>query len=207
MERIKKLEKAEQNGLAEFLQKMFGRHLLQLGGSRHSDFLAISPINHKIYYSQEKPNEYNGSIVQGTFNELPFLPSSIDVAVVSHVLEFVERPEEVLNEIYNILVPEGHIIIISFNPISSMGLMRLFRGHNRFPWDGRFISIFRMRKLLRQYGFKIEEYKTIGRVFWLHFSDVYILTAKKSLMGVTPIKEKKLVKQAVAVKPYAKPTV
>src|SRR5581483_3185643 len=49
---------------------------------------------------------------------------SVDVIVIVHVLEFVDRPKMLLREAYQALAPGGQIIIISINPFSLWGLVR-----------------------------------------------------------------------------------
>jgi SAM-dependent methyltransferase len=174
------LLKIEIAALQEFLERIFGYHLLQLGGPARSDFLEASPIEHKIYFN----TEYN-TTVQGKFDELPFLPNSIDLVIAAHILESVKDPKKILNEIYHILIPDGSVIITGSNLFSLWG----------------FITSMRIRHWLSQLGFKIIKQKTLSR-------GIYILEAKKTVTTLTPIKVKRsLVKQrAIVPSPYVKPT-
>ena len=174
------LLKIEMQGLQKFLEQIFGYHLLQLGGSARSDFLEASPIGHKIYFNTDyKPT------VQGKFDELPFLPNSIDLVIATHILESAENPKKILNEIYHILITDGSVIIIGDNPFSFWGI----------------ISMIRIRYWLSKLGFQIIKQKILSRA-------IYILEAKKTATILTPIKVKgRLVKERATVpSPYAKPT-
>ncbi len=52
---------------------------------------------------------------------------SIDLVFLPHTLEFSADPHQVLRETERVLIPEGRVIILGFNPLSSLGLWRLFR--------------------------------------------------------------------------------
>lgn len=219
------LLEAESKGLQSFLEEIFGYYLLQLGGPQQVELLNASSIGKKIYYDMELINDRHKTIMQGKFTELPFLLDSIDLIVAPHVLELADQPRKILSEIYHILIPEGHVIIMGFNPISLWGLVRLFKRHNTIPWGNKFISVARMRRWLSKIGFEVVKHKTfffrppllnkgtlfmegMGQVLWPGCGAFYIMVAKKSVMSLTPIKqERRLVKQPVAVpSSYAKPT-
>jgi ribonuclease HI len=54
-------------------------------------------------------------------------------------LEFAVKPHQVLREVERVLVPEGHVLIAGFNPISLFGLKRLVAGKcGAYPWRGQF---------------------------------------------------------------------
>ncbi len=206
----RQLLEAEHKGLRSFLEEIFGYYVLQLGGPRQIDLLNASPIGHKFYFDTEG---HFHNMIQGQFTELPFLPDSIDLIVAPHVLEFSAEPRKILSEIYHVLIPEGRVVIIGFNPFSLWGLMHLFKAGNKTPWAGKFISISRLKHWLSHIGFKVIEHKTlfmegIGQVLCPYFGAVYILVAKKSVISLTPIKEKRrLIRRHVPVtSTYAKPT-
>jgi SAM-dependent methyltransferase len=220
------LLEAEHKGLNSFIEQIFGYYVLQLGGPRQIDLLNKSPIGHKFYFDTEGhfPN-----MIHGKFTELPFLPDSIDLIITPHILEFSVDPKKILSEIYHILIPEGRVIIIGFNPFSLWGLTHLFKSDNKIPWAGKFISISRLKHWLSKIGFTVLEYTTfffrpaildseklhktlfmegIGQVLWPYCGAIYILVAKKSVITLTPIKEKRrLIREHVPVtSTYAKPT-
>ncbi len=53
---------------------------------------------------------------------LPFPENSIDAILMPHTLEFTSEPHATLREAQRVLVPEGRLIIIGFNPKSLWGL-------------------------------------------------------------------------------------
>ncbi|MDO4795148.1 MAG: methyltransferase domain-containing protein [Brachymonas sp.] len=55
---------------------------------------------------------------------LPFAESSIDLIVLPYALEASGDPHTALREAARVLVPEGHLLILGFNPASLWGLQR-----------------------------------------------------------------------------------
>ncbi|ABM62350.1 class I SAM-dependent methyltransferase [Halorhodospira halophila] len=71
--------------------------------------------------------------------QLPFRGQSIDALILSHVLEFNAEPGAVLSEAYQVLAPEGRLMVLTFNPLGLWGARRLW-GRWRsapVPWGGR----------------------------------------------------------------------
>ncbi|MCC5859422.1 MAG: methyltransferase domain-containing protein [Ectothiorhodospiraceae bacterium] len=56
---------------------------------------------------------------------LPFRAASVDVMVLLHALEWAQDPCEVLRQAAQILVPEGLLLVVGFNPVSLWGLGRV----------------------------------------------------------------------------------
>lgn len=222
------LFKTENKQLHEFLENRYGYYLLQLGGPTQADYLIASPIGHKIYFDmQQSSNNHNSSVI-GQFDDLPFLPNSIDIVITQHILEFAKQPRKILNEIYHILIPEGHVVIIGFNPLSLWGFMHLCKRAVP-PWQGKFINISRMRCWLRQLGFSIVKYKTFlfraplfneNTIQKISFMEkivsklcpwcgaIYMIVAKKTVIALTPSKQQKRIfkRRIVTAKTYAEPT-
>lgn len=200
----------EQNALEHLLERMFGYYLLQMGGPQQIDYLAGSPIKNKIYYAPTLDCSKDFVCISGDYHSLPFIPSSVDVIVIPHTLEAASQPQQVLQEAYHALIPEGHLLIIGFNPISLHGLVHWFK-----KTEHKFISISKLNSWLLQIGFVINEAKLlkhalinegIGHILWPG-RDIYILVAQKKTIGLTPVLQKRIKKQKVAVaSPYAKPT-
>ncbi|MFO1293130.1 MAG: methyltransferase domain-containing protein [Rubrivivax sp.] len=101
------------------------------------------------------------------FDALPFPNASIDLVVLPHALELARDPHLALREVERVLVPEGRVVIVGFNPASLWGLRqnagRLWRGlgfaRGRGPFlppAGDWIGYWRLRDWLRLLGFEIE---------------------------------------------------
>ncbi len=201
----------ERKKLGQRLHALFGYHILQVGniGGRH--FLDSSKISHKILaslISDEESGQISGFCCEGT--NLPVASDSIDVVVLPHVLEFEANPHQVLRESERILIGEGHVVIMSFNPWSLWGLWRLLLAWRaRPPWQGHYIGLTRIKDWLKLLDFeviniehfyfrpplrslkllkKLEFMEQLGSYCWSWFSGVYMLVAKKRVVPLTPIK-------------------
>ncbi|MEZ5452055.1 MAG: class I SAM-dependent methyltransferase [Thiothrix sp.] len=205
---------------------IFGYHALETGVlAGQNTFLQESRIAHQIALGVAAGE--NGSVV-GTPEQLPFAFSNIDLVIASHALDCTGQPHQVLREIERVLVPEGHCILIGFNPFSFKGVGRLRHLHN---WDAQpchFYSTFRVRDWLSVLGFDVRETVSAGfcpvlggnylfqRTRWLdhlgekfHFmtGNVYIIHAQKKVSNMTPLlparKVKPLLKPGMIVNPGA----
>jgi SAM-dependent methyltransferase len=45
-------------------------------------------------------------------DQLPLLESTVDLAVVVHGLEFAEAPQEMLNEVWRVMAPQGRLLLV-----------------------------------------------------------------------------------------------
>ncbi len=97
---------------------------------------------------------------------MPFDAASLDLVVLPHALELARDPHLALREVERVLVPEGRVIIVGFNPASLWGarqkLGRLRRqlmpggGELFLPHAGEFIGYRRLRDWLRLLSFEVE---------------------------------------------------
>lgn len=124
------LLRAVKGAVQDLLDTSFGYHILQLGVSGGRPLIFDSPINHRIYSS-----EYPGVGVNllAHPDELPLDSDSVDTVIAHHCLEFSSNPHQVLREIQRVLTPQGHVIVIGFNPYSLMGVASQLRGLARDP--------------------------------------------------------------------------
>ena len=56
------------------------------------------------------------------FDALPFDSQSLDLVVLPHALELARDPHLTLREVERVLMPEGRVVIIGFNPASLWGM-------------------------------------------------------------------------------------
>jgi SAM-dependent methyltransferase len=101
------------------------------------------------------------------FDALPLPDASIDLVVLPHSLELARDAHQTLREVERVLVPEGRVVIVGFNPTSLWGLRQRL-GHMRrgmglarerglfLPRAGEFIGYWRARDWLRLLGFEVE---------------------------------------------------
>ena len=102
------------------------------------------------------------------FDALPFDTNSLDLVVLPHALELARDPHLALREVERVLVPEGRIVIVGFNPTSLWGVrQQLGRWRRRLvpssqrglflPSAGEFLGYRRLRDWLRLLSFEVED--------------------------------------------------
>ncbi len=87
--------------------------------------------------------------------ELPIVGASVDLVLLPHVLEFSGNPHQILREVERVLVPDGHLVVTCFNPVSLWGLRHSFSSRDAYPWSGRFIHLMRLKDWLALLGFEM----------------------------------------------------
>ena len=150
------LEK-EQAYLDDVTPDIFGFHALQLGIPA-VDLLRASRIAHRMRIAADgKPDLY------AKCHEQPLATQSIDLVVLPHVLEFAAQPHAILREVDRVMMPEGRLVIVGFNPWSLWGL-RSSVGFSRdqYPWNGRFVSLLRVKDWLALLGFDVSAGRLVG---------------------------------------------
>lgn len=101
------------------LETNFGYHLLQLGLRAEQPLLSGSRINHKLFCAERGGT---GIDLIAHADELPLESDSVDTVIVHHCLEFARNPHRVLREIQRVLTPQGQLLIVAFNPLSTLGI-------------------------------------------------------------------------------------
>jgi SAM-dependent methyltransferase len=210
-----RLYRSEQEVLDQVLPNLFGFHLLQVGRPVKADLLGASRISHHMVMDDFVPRipaaDYvRDGVFVGQGASLPVAGDCIDVLLLPHTLEFAHHPHEVLREAERVLIPEGHVVILGFNPWSLFGLRRLFTGwRNTSPWCGHFYSTFRIKDWLALLGFdtvlvrhyffrpplqndgimqRLTALERGGERFWPLLGGGYLVVAKKRVATLTPIK-------------------
>lgn len=116
--------------------------------------------------AQQKPR--TAVALHCDFDALPFDSNSLDLVVLPHALELARDPHLALREVERVLVPEGRVVIVGFNPTSLWGLRqqlgrwrkRLVPGSQRglfLPSAGEFMRYRRLRDWLRLLSFEVED--------------------------------------------------
>ena len=83
------------------------------------------------------------------FDALPFPDHSLDLVVLPHALELSRDPHLTLREVERVLVPEGRVMILGFNPASLWGLRQ------RFGRARRAVGLARQRQALPAAGRRV----------------------------------------------------
>ncbi len=173
----------EQRQLDRVVADVFGFHALQLG-LPELDALRANRMPHRWLATDgalprpplpdDAPPEDDAAlparrqaVLHCDFDALPFPNQSLDLVVLPHALELARDPHEALREVERVLMPEGRVVIVGFNPTSLWGLrrrcgrwrQRLSLGRGRAPFmpdTGAAIGYWRMRDWLRLLSFEIE---------------------------------------------------
>ncbi|HEB99605.1 MAG TPA: SAM-dependent methyltransferase [Thiotrichales bacterium] len=204
------LEAAEAARLRQTLASLFGYHLLLVGGHwQEEDPLDESRIRHCVRMGLDAGLDGPDGLF-GEAARLPIASDSLDAIVLSHVLEFSEDPHQVLREVDRCLIPEGHLVVLGFNPFGLWGLRRLLVGwRGEVPWCGRFIGPGRLHDWLLLLGFDVLEavpflfrppvgregmlrrlagLERLAERRWPLPGAAFLLLARKRVIGMTPIR-------------------
>lgn len=206
------LLQVEQDWLDEQLPGLFGYHIIQLGRLDDQELLAASRIGHRAVVALEADQpvaRQHAMVCRGDY--LPISADSVDVLLLPHVLEFESNPHQVLRECERVLIGEGHVLILTFNPWSLWGLWHLFLAwREEPPWSGHFFSASRLEDWLRLLGFEIVETRMLyyrpplrhsgmlqklgfmeklGRWCWPWWGGVHAIVAKKHVIPQMPVRE------------------
>lgn len=218
----------EKAALAPIIRDKLGDVLFQFGGPSDLALVSDSPIKEHFYCAFSSLRSYlTDQVVVADEKELPFVPSSIDMAVIVHLLSFIEQPEHLLQQLYHALAPEGCLVVLGFNAKSVWGAARRFRKDRGYPWVGQFYSVQKVCNWLKKSGFSIEVKKTLcfrppfneaaawrqwlfletlGPLVCPHWGGVYLIVARKRYSTRTPIGQLLTSASLVSKPNYPEPT-
>ncbi|MSP86230.1 MAG: methyltransferase domain-containing protein [Methylotenera sp.] len=195
---------------------LFGFNAVQMG-CLQMDLLSNSRIPNRYKLSAFAVTSLADKVfahdLSCTDDFLPFTEMSLDLLLLPHCLEFSERPHQTLCEAARVMMPDGHLIITGFNPLSAWGatagLKRLFSKQTAYPWHGQFIGLARLKDWLELLGFEVVAVETychvppfenpawhkrfsfmdkLGKHCCARLGGVYFIVAKKHVVGMMPIK-------------------
>lgn len=205
---------------SDLMSEIFGYYAIEMGALsgqydllKHSRIAAdFSLVNSDILHhsTNEVGAKKNYSLIAAN-EQLPISTDNVDLVVASHILESSKNPHQVLREIDRILVPEGHCIIIGFNPLSLPNLgkqVRHFRQKRKSDYKMR--SVNRVKDWFSLLGFEVLDVNYMGyrpsvknkKLFdslrWLEswgdytgpiLGNMYVIHAKKQMIAMRPDKK------------------
>ena len=220
---------------AQTMTEIFGYYAIQIGMlSGECDLLKHSRVtagfslgdpdslnglnlNNRSAANQDKDVEDKAIkyAVISSNEQLPISTDNVDLVVASHVLEMSQNPHQVLREIDRVLVPEGHCILIGFNPYSLSNIKKAIRFSRKSKQDKqqetyKMRSVARVRDWFSLLGFEVLEVNYMGlrptlnnqKIFnslkWLEswgefagplLGSMYIVHAKKQVIAMRPDKK------------------
>jgi SAM-dependent methyltransferase len=200
----------ERELIDEQLHNLFGYHLLQLSVVNHLDLTEASRISHRFaLYPQVSEHSFIAG--RADFNHLPLPANSIDLVLLHHVLDYSQSPHHVLREASGVLISQGHLVVVGFNPWSLFGLWRwLVRFFSRAPqWRHQSLRLGRVLDWLAVLDFEPVVVKqgfysppchkpnTIKYLQWMErwgkrlalpWGGFYVIVARKDTLAPIPLK-------------------
>ena len=203
---------AVQSCVGKMITDVFGYYALEIGGM--PDTCHLLQESRIVNCFRMVPD---GSLVAkaglqadfiGTSESLPVAFDSLDLVIGCHVLDMSAAPHQVLREIERVLLPEGHCVLVGFNPVSLLGLRRFWRQLFRHQTPGAYTA-FRVRDWFEVLGFEVLETRTIGfrsgfwrdglfrRMAWMErlgersrlgLGNVHVIHVRKRGSRLTPIR-------------------
>lgn len=209
-----RLAESEKQVLDEYLPDLFGYYLIQCGcpeikiENDKGNWLENSRISTRFCLDYDINQRVSG---QTNLAHLPIKSDSVDTIILPHVLDFSLDPHQVLREAERVLIADGHVVILAFNPWSLWNIFRLFLFWTKKqpPWNARFLTCSRVMDWLALLGFdvvhrrgyfyeapiqnenliiKMGFLETLGRRFWPKLGAGYALVARKRTQILTPIR-------------------
>ncbi|ORU94238.1 MAG: methyltransferase type 11 [Cycloclasticus sp. symbiont of Bathymodiolus heckerae] len=149
---------AESALLSQKLSENFRSEVLQLDFIGWEDeFHQAMRFAHYTILDNTLSDQTKYTRVAGEAEDLPIDTHSIDIVIIPHTLEFEDNPHQVLREVNRVLKPEGIVLLMGFNPWAFWHLPRFFpKAKGKTPWNGRFISRYRVIDWLKLLNFQIE---------------------------------------------------
>jgi SAM-dependent methyltransferase len=198
----------EQHQFDHLVADIFGYHALQLG-LPEIDALRENRMPLRMCATDGAGSTPSCPLAVLTrYDELPFDSQSIDLVVLPHILEFAAEPHQVLREVDRVLVPEGQVVIVGFNPLSLWGLRQVLTRLGLPPYlpqRGQFIALPRIKDWLKLLSFDVHRGRfgcylpwvrserwlqrwrfmdKAGDRWWPVFGSIYMVTAIKRVRGM-----------------------
>jgi SAM-dependent methyltransferase len=204
------LLRAEKAITDDLVGMLFGFHVVQVGVLDPAiDLLSESRISHKIVVDTDGRLRTNAGLA-ALADELPFDADSVDAVLLAHSLEFADDPHAVLREVDRVLIGDGHLVLLGYNPAGLFGLWRwLLKRRQHPPWSGSFRTAGRIRDWLALLGYeliaehhgfyrpplqqsgllaRLSGFERLGSRFWTRHGGVYVIVARKRVVPLSPIK-------------------
>ncbi len=159
----------EQEQSDTLLADVFGYHALQLGWPALQALRSNRMPNRWLAHAEfEEPSAGIVWPLQEQTAEMhlhfdsrawPWPADSLDLVVLPHTLERSADPHACLREVARVLIPEGHVMITGFNPLSFWACQLAYGQRKRSaqgPCPLRLVAYRRLRDWLRLLGFEVQ---------------------------------------------------
>ena len=144
----------ERAAVARALEGVFGDYLVQVGcwGPKRL-FIRNARVRFSFVLAGGIDKEPDA---QSLPEELAVASDSVDAVILPHALERSDDPYALLREVNRILRPEGHLIVLAFNPSGWWGLRHLCSRRRFPPGTSRLIGDKRLADWLQLLGYASE---------------------------------------------------
>jgi SAM-dependent methyltransferase len=202
----------------------FGYYSLQIGCP---DLIERLQDNCRVKHQFTLDNDAEAQI-EATPSMLPIASDSVDLVILMHHLSNTSEPHAVLREAYRVLIPEGKLVIIDFNPMSLWGLRHLLQAWLEHPpFNGHYYTAGRIDDWMRLLGFDQHRHYRVGylppiqkrsftrRLTWLEkgmkrwlpaLSALNLMVYSKSVSPLTPVRHRWVTRKILPAK-IARPSV
>jgi len=207
------------------LSTTFGYHSLQIGCSSHANrLLDCCRVKHQFSLGPE----IAGVDLQAYPSLLPVANDSVDLVVLMHHLSNTTEPHALLREVSRVLIPEGKLVIIDFNPLSLWGVRHLLQSWlEQVPWSGHYYTARRLSDWMQLLGFDQQKHYRAGYMppihrgsairgpswlekalkNWFSFSGALnVLVFDKNISPMTPVRHRWVTRKLLAGK-IARPSI
>jgi len=118
----------ESAAIGPYIRRLHGDVVLWAGSHGASaTALQRCMVRHAMYLQQcPQPAATEVTSLAGQLEAMPFKSNSLDGVFLHHALENTNDPRVALREVTRVLVPGGRVIICGFNPLSLLGVRRLY---------------------------------------------------------------------------------
>ncbi|WP_107726413.1 class I SAM-dependent methyltransferase [Neisseria weaveri] len=178
----------------------------------------------RLFFQQHLSFNKSSDIIQVGFKQLPIYEHSkeilaiqdittlskehychaIDVLILPHTIEYIDSTEAFLKTAYQVLKPDGQIILTAFNPFSLWFVLKKLHQHP-LPEKSRCFSLPHLKKIIYDTDFIIDSgqfmvyvpplnhhsdfekwrfMESAGNRWWPHGAAVYGLILKKNILGM-----------------------
>ncbi|WP_250658332.1 class I SAM-dependent methyltransferase [Alkalimarinus coralli] len=145
----------QRRNIERLIGRMFGYQQLEMLVSHRLPMGNSSSLGHTIMAVPQWQPDMPENVLVTESHELGLCHDSIDLAILHHTLDFASSPHQALREVSRVVRGSGHILIVGFNPLSMWGVRKLLSRKKKAPWNGRFISGYRIEDWLNLLDFEI----------------------------------------------------
>lgn len=200
------LVQQESRIVEEALDDIFGEHCLQLGLWGEPNLFLRHARTQRHWLIDVGAAEGRDAV--GKFHNLPLQDDSVDCVILPHVLDYSDRPHEILREVDRVLTAHGHVIILGFKTGGLWGVRRLVPGAGLPPGDLHLVPERSLRDWLKLLDMRIDgtlryffrwplptfrgttssRWEQRGQRWWPELAACYMLTAQKRVSPLTPVR-------------------